>query len=73
MTGQSLPADYPAFLAQLTTRIRGTQVRAALAVNAVWVELYWRIGCEILQQQEQQGWGIKVSSENRYPASVRLP
>ena len=60
MTDLSPPADYPAFLAQLTTRIRSTQVRAALAVNAVLVELYWRIGREILQQQEQQGWGTKV-------------
>ncbi|MFC6225886.1 YhcG family protein [Hymenobacter artigasi] len=60
MTGISLPADYPGFLAQLTTRIRQTQVRAALAVNAVLVELYWRIGHEILHQQEQQGWGTKV-------------
>jgi predicted nuclease of restriction endonuclease-like (RecB) superfamily len=55
-----LPADYPQFLTELKTRIRQTQVRAALAVNAELVQLYWHIGYRILQQEQQRGWGAKV-------------
>ena len=36
------------------------QVKAALAVNSELVLLYWRIGRDILQRQEQEGWGAKV-------------
>lgn len=55
-----LPSDYPQFLAELKSHIRETQVRAALAVNSELVQLYWRIGYQILQRQQQQGWGSKV-------------
>ncbi len=54
------PTDYPQFFTQLKNRIRATQVRAALAVNAEMVQLYWHIGRDILQQQHRQGWGAKV-------------
>ncbi|WP_033425870.1 PDDEXK nuclease domain-containing protein [Hymenobacter aerophilus] len=55
-----LPSDYPQFLAELKGHIRATQVRAALAVNSELVQLYWHIGRQILQRQQQQGWGAKV-------------
>jgi hypothetical protein len=55
-----LPADYPQFLTTLKAQIRATQVRAALAVNAELVQLYWRIGHSILDQEQQRGWGGKV-------------
>lgn len=60
MSTLSLPSDYPQFLAELKGYIRETQVRAALAVNSELVQLYWRIGHQILQRQSQQGWGAKV-------------
>lgn len=34
--------------------------KAALAVNAELVSLYWHIGRDILQRQAAQGWGSKV-------------
>jgi predicted nuclease of restriction endonuclease-like (RecB) superfamily len=55
-----LPQDYPAFLQSLKERIRQAQVRAALSVNRELVLLYWQIGREILNRQEQEGWGAKV-------------
>jgi predicted nuclease of restriction endonuclease-like (RecB) superfamily len=60
MSALSLPLDYPQLLAELKHHIRETQVRAALAVNSELVQLYWRIGHQILQRQDQQGWGAKV-------------
>ena len=56
----SVPAGYSAWLADLKWRIRETRVRAALAVNAELIELYWRIGHDILNRQAQDGWGSKV-------------
>ena len=56
----SLPSGYADLLEDLKARIRQAQVRAALSVNRELVLLYWHIGKEILQKQEQEGWGTKV-------------
>lgn len=55
-----LPVDYADWLAQLKTDISHARQRAALAVNSELVQLYGRIGSEILQRQQTQGWGAKV-------------
>jgi len=57
---EALPEDYPAFLSGLKVRIREAQVRAVLSANRELVLLYWQIGREIVQRQEQEGWGAKV-------------
>lgn len=53
-------AAYEDFLRALKERIRTAQVRAALSVNQELVLLYWQIGRDILQRQQEQGWGAKV-------------
>ncbi|MBW4615712.1 MAG: DUF1016 family protein [Desmonostoc vinosum HA7617-LM4] len=62
MTDSLFPelSNYDAFLSTLKQRIRTAQVRAALAVNHELVLLYWQIGREILQRQQEEGWGTKV-------------
>lgn len=62
MTDSLFPelSNYDAFLSTLKQRIRTAQVRAALAVNQELVLLYWHIGREILERQQQEGWGTKV-------------
>ncbi|MCP1715527.1 putative nuclease of restriction endonuclease-like (RecB) superfamily [Methanocalculus alkaliphilus] len=56
----ALPEDYPTFLAALKVRIRQAQTRAILSVNRELILLYWQIGREIMERQEQEGWGSKV-------------
>ena len=56
----ALPEGYAGWLAQLKSRIAQARQRAALAVNAELVQLYGRIGGDILQRQQTQGWGAKV-------------
>ena len=51
-----LPKGYEELLGQLKEGIRSAQFRATLAVNRELVLLYWQIGREILQRQEQEGW-----------------
>lgn len=52
--------NYFSLLDGLKKRIRTVQVRAALAVNAELILLYWHIGREILARQQKGGWGGKV-------------
>ena len=53
---KDLPA-YQGFLAQATTQIRQARTRAAQSVNKEAVSLYWWFGENIVQYQEQHGWG----------------
>ncbi|MEM7796256.1 MAG: PDDEXK nuclease domain-containing protein [Cyanobacteria bacterium P01_C01_bin.118] len=56
-----LPSDaYERFLTELKTLIKTSQIKAALAVNSELILLYWKIGRDILQRQQQEGWGSKV-------------
>lgn len=51
---------YEAFLKSLKTRIRETQVRAAISVNSELILLYWQIGKEISKEITERGWGADV-------------
>lgn len=55
-----MPADYVQWLADIKNRVSAARHKAALAVNAELVSLYWHIGQDILQRQAAQGWGSKV-------------
>lgn len=54
------PTGYAELLAGLKQRIKGAQLRAALAVNRELVLLYWGIGKDILARQREDGWGTRV-------------
>lgn len=56
----SAPKGYADWLLQLKNDIARAQQRAVLSINAELVQLYGRIGHDILQWQEAQGWGAKV-------------
>jgi predicted nuclease of restriction endonuclease-like (RecB) superfamily len=55
-----IPVDYAAWLAELKTLVRAARVKASLTVNSELIQLYWRIGNEIISRQDKQGWGAKV-------------
>ena len=52
--------DYQSLLADLKTRVRSAQVKAALSVNRELIQLYWEIGRSILAAQDREGWGTRV-------------
>ncbi|GHV81239.1 hypothetical protein AGMMS49944_30300 [Spirochaetia bacterium] len=58
-TTEMIPTDYAAWLGDLKARIHIAQQRAARAVNTEMIALYWHIGHDILERQNQQGWGRK--------------
>jgi predicted nuclease of restriction endonuclease-like (RecB) superfamily len=47
--------SYEEFLEDIKGRIRSAQARAARAINAELIEVYWQIGREILQRQAGEG------------------
>ena len=57
------PRGYPELLADLKGRIQTARVKAALAVNAELILLYWGIGKDILRRQTRAGWGAKVMQQ----------
>ena len=52
--------DYRALIADLKTRIRSAQIKAAVAVNSQLIALYWDIGKLIAEKQRASGWGDAV-------------
>ncbi len=48
---------YTEWLKQLKDKIRKTQLQAALSANRELILLYWDIGKELYEKQEEQGWG----------------
>jgi predicted nuclease of restriction endonuclease-like (RecB) superfamily len=67
------PDNYDDFFRSLKERIRSTQVKAALAVNRELVLLYWQIGREILERQQQEGWGTKVVERLAQDLKMEFP
>ncbi len=55
-----VPAGYAELLEQLKARVRTSQVRAARAASSELLQLYWSVGRDILDRQEQAGWGSRV-------------
>ena len=55
-----MPPDYAEFLESLKARVRQAQTHAMLSVNRELIRLYWEIGREIVQRQDQAGWGRSV-------------
>ncbi|MDR2620501.1 MAG: PDDEXK nuclease domain-containing protein, partial [Propionibacteriaceae bacterium] len=48
------------WIAELKTRIRATQFRAARAANTEVMSLYWSVGHDIIVRQRELGWGAKI-------------
>jgi predicted nuclease of restriction endonuclease-like (RecB) superfamily len=53
-------SSYKDWLKELKQRIRRSQTRAALHVNAALMELYWSIGSDIVSLQAEKAWGSGV-------------
>lgn len=56
----ALPAGYREFLEDVKSRIRSTQVRAALSASRELIGLYWDLGNSIVERQDREGWGKAV-------------
>lgn len=55
-----LPSGYSEALQGIKDRIRAAQIKASLSVNRELIVLYWDIGRQIVERQEQEKWGSAV-------------
>lgn len=67
------PEGYATWLGTLKTHIQSAQQQTTVTVNRALVMLYWQIGNEILQRQEQQGWGAKVIERLAHDLRTAFP
>ncbi len=51
---------YSTFVSDIKQRIRSAQYEALKAVNKEHIQLYWDIGCMIVEKQELHSWGKSV-------------
>jgi hypothetical protein len=54
------PVGYGPLLDAVKQGIAGARLRAARAVTADLIEMYWRIGRLVLDRQADEGWGTRV-------------
>lgn len=49
--------DYKDWLVELKSTIQQRQIKAAIAVNSELILLYWELGKQIVEKQENAKWG----------------
>ncbi len=52
--------EYKNWLVELKTKIKTSQIKAALNVNSELIRLYWEIGKMITEKQKAVSWGSKI-------------
>ena len=52
--------EYNNFVVEIKNKIKDSQYEAMKAVNKVLISLYWGIGKEIYNQQQEKGWGKSI-------------
>jgi len=52
--------EYKNWLVELKTKIKTSQIKAALSVNSALIMLYWEIGKLISEKQQLAKWGSKI-------------
>ena len=57
---QILDTEYKQWLFELKSKIRSSQIKAAVAVNAALIDFYWELGKMIAEKQETATWGNKL-------------
>lgn len=60
MENNLINEDYKNFIGEIKNKIRNSQYEAMRAVNKTLINLYWGIGQEIYNQQQEKGWGKSI-------------
>jgi predicted nuclease of restriction endonuclease-like (RecB) superfamily len=49
--------EYAVWLADIKSRLRQAQLKAAVSMNTALLEFYWQLGAEIVEKQQSAAWG----------------
>jgi predicted nuclease of restriction endonuclease-like (RecB) superfamily len=55
-----IDVEYKQWLTDLKNRIRQSQIKASVRINTSMIELYWSIGCDIVEKQAEAKWGSGI-------------
>ncbi|WP_257667276.1 PDDEXK nuclease domain-containing protein [Parapedobacter tibetensis] len=55
-----ITVEYKTWIAEVKTKVRSSQIKAALAVNSELIGFYWELGRMITEMQARFQWGDKV-------------
>ena len=69
----TVPDWYPELLTSVSTKVASGQQRAIAAANQEQLATYWAIGVDILERQDQQGWGAKIIDRLSADLRERFP
>lgn len=65
--------EYLAFFASVKARIHSAQIKAAFAVNAALIELYWELGKLIAEKQLENSWGNHIIDQLAKDLKTEFP
>jgi hypothetical protein len=69
-----IPQDeYQAWVSDLKDRIRKSQVKAALSINAELLSLYWMLGKDIFEKQMNSAWGASIIDKLAHDLHMEFP
>jgi len=66
-------SQYKLWLRELKLKVRQAQLRAAVSVNTVLLEFYWRLGADIVEQQRGASWGSSFLKQLSQDLRVEFP
>jgi predicted nuclease of restriction endonuclease-like (RecB) superfamily len=69
----SVDRQYKKWFVELKDKIRATQIKAALAVNRELLSLYWALGKEIYEKQQNANWGDTLIEQLAKDLSAAFP
>lgn len=65
--------EYKDWLAQLKSKVRQVQIKAAVAVNEHLLKFYWELGLDIVEKQKNVAWGDKFIPQLSGDLMVTFP
>lgn len=68
-----MSTPYSLLLVELKSTIREARYRAVRQVNRALIELYWEIGRQIVESQEEHGWGKSTVEELARDLRIEFP
>ena len=69
----NIDKDYLKWFSEIKSKIRSTQIRAALAANATLIEFYYDLGRMIVEKQTQSAWGDKLVQQLSKDLQAEFP
>jgi predicted nuclease of restriction endonuclease-like (RecB) superfamily len=73
MSNIILNNEYKQWLIDLKSRIRNSQIKAAISVNSELISLYWDLGRMIVEKQEHSKWGSKLIEQLAKDLKAEFP